>query len=223
MGRHPLPLAVEQIATANRLHSRLSSWEAADQALEALARRFPGFDGEAALLKAITVNSLYYTNVMAIVRMAKHVEAIMSVTELDSAGPELVERLADLPRTASQTRARRFHSFASKFAHFFVDPERFPMKDKYADKELKRHLGQAAYVSDSQRPYVAFVANFQALKQNLGWGGTNRGLDRYLWLAGQYRAWLKNHESNINSELRELFTSPPDDVAAELASLLNNE
>jgi hypothetical protein len=37
------PLTAAQIAAATRIHARLSSWKATDEALDALARSMPGF------------------------------------------------------------------------------------------------------------------------------------------------------------------------------------
>ncbi len=118
MSRKPVPLFSSQIDAACRLHGELGYWRAADNDLEALAQKFPGFRNEAALLKVVTINSLYYTNVYAVVRMAQHVESVMAKAEPGSYGPELVDLIADLPMTTHQKSRRRFLSFASKFAHF---------------------------------------------------------------------------------------------------------
>ncbi|GAH28784.1 unnamed protein product, partial [marine sediment metagenome] len=43
---------------------------------------------------------------------------------------------------------------------------------------------------------------------------------RYLWLAGQYRAWLKHGaEARTNSELRSLFKDHSATVQQELQAL----
>jgi len=47
---------------------------------------------------------------------------------------------------------------------------------------------------------------------------TLRDLDRYMWLAGQYRAWLKKRDdAQTNSELQSMFM----DNAPEIQRLLN--
>lgn len=216
MSRHPVPLCREQIEAACRLHAKLSLWRAADQALEALGQRFPGFQDEAALLKVVTINSLYGTNVYAVARMARHVESVMAATNVATGGPDLVERLADLPKTGEQERSRRFRSFASKFAHFFIDSERFPILDSYAASVIKLHLGATGYVLDPGQPYRAYVANFQKLRQQAGWLGKGRELDRYLWIAGQYRAYQRRERAQINTELRQLFDNPPPEITSDL-------
>jgi hypothetical protein len=125
----------------------------------------------------------------------------------------LVERLADLPATQGQKRKRRHFSFASKFAHFFLGDERFPIMDSYAVKMLKRHLGGRNYSDDQTHPYAAFVSNFQELKRLSGFTGSNRQLDRYLWLAGEYAAWKKKRAA-INAEVAALFEKLSADAAA---------
>jgi hypothetical protein len=209
------PLPLKKIDAANHLHERLEQWQLADQALWLLACHCPEFDLAACLLKVVTVNELYGTNVYATTRMAKHVAAILAATDLATAGPELVEQLAALPATKTQKQERRHYSFASKFAHFFLGEERFPIMDSYAIKMLKRHLGQRGYSDDKDHRYTAFVRNFHVLKRLSGFTGTNRKLDRYLWLAGEYIAW-KQKRAAINAEVAALFDKPSADVAALL-------
>jgi len=212
-----VPLGSEQILAAGRIHARLGQWQASDRALAALGQRFPEFDMDACMLKVVTINALYGTNVFAVVRMAKHVAGIMArAHRLD--GTELVERIAALPRAPGQEKARRHISFAAKFAHFFIDADAFPIFDSYAEKMVEYHLG-ALRVRDTRHPYRAFVANFGQLKRLSGWGGSNRELDHYLWIAGQYQAWRRNPDAQINAELSRLFAVPSADVASDLRVL----
>jgi len=44
-------------------------------------------------------------------------------------------------RNQNGRSTKRHHSFVSKFAHFFIDPERFPIMDSYPVSLLKVHLG----------------------------------------------------------------------------------
>ncbi|WP_211233859.1 hypothetical protein [Thermacetogenium phaeum] len=107
-----------------------------------------------------------------------------------------------------------FRSFASKFAHFFIDPNQFPIYDSYAVKMLTYHLNGKGREGLS---YEQFAAGFSALKDALDFPVTTRELDRYLWLAGQLRAWKglspwRRPYTGINSELRRLFESPAGEV-----------
>jgi hypothetical protein len=211
-------LSAKQITGANRLHDRLSQWQAADRALRTLAERFPEFDAPATLLKVVAINALYGTNIYAVIRMARHVEQVMAEPDASSAGIELVERLAELPGNDTEGRTRWFLSFASKFAHFFLDAERFPIMDSYARKMVAYHLGRANCVCDSRHPYRAFVQNLQTLKQSAGLSCTNRQLDQYLWIAGQYRAWCEKPQTLLNKELTGLFADTT--VTAKIKALL---
>src|SRR5262245_27133930 len=102
-----IPLMQSQIDAACRLHRRLNQWWLADAALNRLGETLPRFDRESCLIKAVVINALYGTQVLAIVRMAQHVEAVLEETDIRTANIELVERLASLP-TASNNRHRRF-------------------------------------------------------------------------------------------------------------------
>jgi hypothetical protein len=214
-----VPLPITKIEAANSLHEHLEQWRLADKALRLLADRCPGFEPDACLLKVVAVNGLYGTNLYAMTRMAKHAVGVLTGIDLAAAGPELIERLADLPATEEQKRKRRHYSFASKFAHFFLDEEHFPIMDSYALAMLRRHLGRQHYLDDTAHRYAAFVHNFQELKRLSGFTGSNRQLDRYLWLAGEYAAWNKKRKVSINAEVAALFKHPSGEVAALLKVL----
>lgn len=212
-----IALQLSQIAAALRLHKRVEQWQLSDKALTALREQFPGFEPHEVLLKATVINALFGTNVYAIERVAKHVAQVMAQAEIRAAGPELVERLANPPPIRGKKKSRN-HSFAAKFAHFFVDGERFPIMDSYATQMLELHLGEDHYLSDPERPYVAFCRNLDLLKKEADFTGSYRELDHYLWLAGAYLSWKEN--GRANAEARLLFENPAPDVAADLNALV---
>ena len=214
-----VPLLPAQIAAAERLHARSRQWRVSDGALHALARRFPDFGDEAVVLKSVAINALYGTNIFAITRMAEHAKGVIATTDLASAGPELVEQLAALPKTAKQKKPRLYLSFASKFAHFFVDSERFPILDNYAAKTLVFHLGEKNMVARPGHPYMAFVENLLRLRTAAGLACSTRELDHYLWVAGEYRAW-REKRAKINVEMENLFKKPSAEDKANLRLLL---
>jgi len=129
-----------------------------------------------------------------------------------------VERLAALPPMPGK-RAWRHHSFASKFAHFFMSAESFPILDQYSRLRVSYHLGRGQVARDADQPYVAFVADFNRLKTLASLDVTNRELDCYLWISGQYLAWRKHPVRAMNVELRGLFTSPPRALVPSIARL----
>ena len=62
--------------------------------------------------------------------------------------------------------------------------------------------------------------NLNRLREISGLSATLRDLDRYLWLTGQYRKWLKKgNEAQLNSELRSLFKDNDTEVRQLLGTL----
>jgi hypothetical protein len=206
-----VPIRQTQIEAAGRLAAGLTILAGAEGAFALLRRRCPDFSVEACLLKCVAINDLYSTRVYAIARMAAHLAEVMRDPPQDRI--ELVTAIASLPP------ARHF-SFASKIAHFFVDAKRFPILDSYCEQMLKLHLGRGGWQPAGNR-YQAFVENLDRLRKLSGLRASYRGLDRYLWLAGQYRRWrAKPKQAQVNTELRTVFESPPSPVAQEDLDIL---
>ena len=188
-----IPLGPDQISAANRIYGQLPHWQLADRALAELADCLPGFRETRCLIKAAAVNALYATHVLALTPVAIHASRVLAKTDLHRAGPELVEELA-----AVAEADRRFRSFASKFCHFFIDAERFPVLDGYANEITAIHLGKSPATD-----YVTFAKDFGALRLLSEFRGPNREVDRYLWIAGAYRAYHAGEK--INQEAEEFF------------------
>lgn len=212
-----VPLLASQVEAANNIHRRLQQWAAADGALQLLTDRFPGFGREETLLKVAAINQLYGTNLFAVVRMAKHVTSLMA--SAPKKDPSLVEQMSCLPIVPGQQSQRRHVSFASKFSHFFVDRDRFPIYDSYATKTLARHLGRRLLLKNADHPYQTYVANFNLLREQSRLDCSTRELDVYLWLAGVYRKWRARPDAKINAEALSIFANPSMDVAINLERL----
>jgi hypothetical protein len=81
---------------------------------------------------------------------------------------------------------------------------------------VRYHLGKQG--ARSGNPYAIFAADVARLLDLSGLKETTfRQLDRYLWLAGQYRAWrglppYKKSFGGIGSEILGLFEDPTEDV-----------
>ncbi len=217
-----VPLLQSQIEAAQRLYARLDMWRATNVAFNMLRQALPGFDLHAVLIKAAAVNQLYGTNVYAIVRMAQHISRIMDRRGDTPADLSLVEEFAKLRDYAEDGEARRHLSFASKFAHFFISDELFPIYDSYAAMTLSYHLRGRAVAPDTAPPYAEYIADLNALQEQAGISCSGIDLDAYLWLTGLYMEWRKSRtkdkQPKINREVRELFAQ--DRVAAELKDLL---
>jgi hypothetical protein len=214
----PVQLRPEQVEAAQAIYRTYADgWRRTDGALAALSASMPSFNSDAVLVKVATVNSLYGTNVYAVDRAALHVTTVVDAVDRDLRRPELVEEMAAIP--PRQGGAARMHrSFASKFAHFFVDHDAFPIYDSYAARMLRVHLGADAPAPDTGATYMAFEAAFRTLAQSAGLGSDTRRLDRYLWMVGQYRDYVKNSSAQISSELRSLFDANPPELAVAAGS-----
>ena len=201
------PLTIEMVRTANEIHEQLDDWQATDRALIMMRDRLPGFSFEEILLKANAVNTLYATNVYAILKAAKHVHYLMTNKSPEEVNIDLVEKMAKVPGTATKKSKsdRNFVSFASKFAHFFID-EKFPIKDSYAESTIRYHLGCDNWEKHPGQPYHEFVVNLQKLKDSCFFTGSVREFDHYLWLSGQFKEWQKNQaKAEINQETKSFF------------------
>jgi hypothetical protein len=213
-------LLSKQIEAANKLRDCLEGWKLSDKALIALSEKFPGFESHVCLLKCVAINAIYGTNVLAIVKMRKHVEDVLGKCDLSKVGPELVDEIAKAPED-EDGKSRRRTSFASKFCHFFVSAERYPIYDDAACNALKLHFGKRV----KPHEYGSFCECIEKLKGSVRTGCSTRMIDHYLWLTGMYLRWIKEqHKPNpiINSELLALFKGPTKEQAAELDVLLPN-
>ena len=201
-----IPLRQNQIEAAGRLHARLTQWQMSDRVLERVRQTFPDFDTESTLLKIVTLNGLYGTNVLALIRVAGHVAHVMAEADINAAGLEIVERMAAFPAD-SQKGPRRLTSFASKFAHFFIDSNRFPICDSYAAAMVSHHLKGTRGTKVHTKSYLAYVKDFHALREGAGLACSTRELDHYLWLAGVYRDFRRGNKK-INVDVRQLIENP---------------
>lgn len=210
-----VPLLKEQIDAAQAIYIKYTaSWRRTDDALIALDEAMPGFGHPAALIKVAALDKLYGTYVPYVDSVALRVEAVLDGVDradLASAGPQLVEDLAAV--TVPSGGIIRYRSFASKFAHFFIDHHRFPIHDSFAADALRAHLGRHAPApEDDKATYMDRAEAFWELADSAGESDTRR-MDRYLWIVGQYRKWAENSAAKINWEPRRVFEEDPPELA----------
>lgn len=197
-----IPLTQQQIDAAKVLHHRLTKWAATDRAFGRMGCHF-GWDRESCILKAAVINDLYSTRVYAIWRMAEHLMNVMVNPSDDPA--DVVEAIASLPDDDGTAR-RKHWSFASKIGHFFINGDKYPIYDSFCRDMIIYHLGRNLFPMNVDNPYRAFIVNLNNLRKISGISATQRDIDRYMWLTGQYREWLKKRDkARINSELRSIF------------------
>ena len=196
-----LALIQDQIEAGKEIRLRLAYWQQADSALRRMSEALPGFDAEATLLKVAAINTLYGTNLYAFARMANHITKTLKSDP--PRRPALVERLACVPGVEGQ-RVWRHWSFASKFCHFFINPEEFPIYDTWAHQTVQRHLGRDRHL-DQNRPYTSFVKNLNRLIEEAALTATPASLDSYLWIRGGFERWRREPEGPMNGELKAFF------------------
>jgi hypothetical protein len=175
-------------------------WHLSNAALKKLSNDLRNDWSEVScLLKVVAVNELYGTNVYTVIPTALHISQIMSRTAWDVS---LVERIADQPHTR-----KNCVSFASKFCHFFIDQDRFPIFDDRACKALRHFLG-TKYRERRTGRYEAFVSNLNMLLGECDSVTANsRDFDRFLWIVGSWIHFQKSHQ--VNGELKYLFEKRP--------------
>lgn len=219
--RLKMPLAEAHIMAAGYLYrEHMPLWRDMDAALAELAAALPGFDRPTVMLKVTTVNALYRAWVFDthLLRVASHISQVMATEVEPWVDPGLVTRLAALPRKNGPGIERRYKSFASKFAHFFVNPAAFPIYDTYACKTVHHHLLGIATCDDP--PYDRYVDRVAMLRAEVGGAYHYTELDHYLWLSGEYREWLNDHDAGIDPEARSLFAHPPTHEAEKALAIL---
>jgi hypothetical protein len=208
------------VEAANQLYQRyLVGWQRYDRVLYTLREHFPSnTDLECVLPKAVTLNQLYATRVLAITRMAGHIVDVLD-QEPDLPDLNAVEKIAWLP--AAGVNGMHFRSFASKYCHFFISADRFPILDDFAGDALTYHLGRRGRSHSRREPfsYLTFVADVDRVRMAAGHDCSYVEVDRYLWLLGQ---WLRLREGEkaakpvmINREVQGLIETP-DALAVEL-------
>lgn len=209
VGMRELPRILDRHIEAGKLlHAMVPSWETTDKALNAVHENFPKDDLASCLVKVVTVNSLYSTNVYAVWRMAEHVQQILADPHRPT-GPELVDRIAALGK-------RNHRSFASKYTHFFIDPQ-YPILDQYVLKMLAYHLGQRQVWP---KDYVQFHGWFEKLRSLCDGQFSTKDIDQYLWMAGMYREFRRVGPGLLSKDVGTLFASQDPQIQKTLAQLV---
>lgn len=198
----------ERLAAAGSLYARLEGWQAMVAVLDELHETHPSNEEfKSVLLKACVLNQLYATNVFAIFDMAAHICEVVGAHP-DLPGRSLVPKIAHMKFGEKE---RRFVSFASKYAHFFIDPSVFPIVDYYASWALATLLGETSSRAEVwRRDYLLFCGQVDLLKERDEITVSLRELDQYLWL---YGCWMDYGAGRLRSkELNWLFDQPIPDI-----------
>lgn len=189
-----MPLSSSQIEAAVEFWNE-GGWETKE--LAQLKQVFPKSQ-DAVKLKAVVLNALYGTNIIAISKVGDCLERRLS--ENHSMGADLVEELVDEIKNVTN---RRNYSFAAKYAHFFVNSD-LPILDQYSEYMLAKHLGPAQ-ASQNPKRYLRFVEDVEKLRQLACLTSDCTQLDAYLWVAGEYWCWKENRDVKISADLKRYF------------------
>ena len=213
-----IPLRPAQIEAAQFLYHRLLVWNRAEKTLRSLAETFPrGADNDCVVtMKAASLNVLYGTWIMAPGKPAARIWSYLQRDSLDLV-PELIDEVAKVKLGKS---VHRLTSFTSKYFHFFVAPELFPMYDSFAARAVAAHLGLRASTSWTGR-YAAYYESLSALCRDCRPSARWCDIDHYLWLAGQWLAWSQSGSTGVNQEVIDfVFENRDQEVQAMLLTLV---
>lgn len=205
-----------QIIAAQELHKKMEYWNQADEILAELKEKDPGLtDRKLTFLKATLVNSFYNAGYREIEEVTRWIVAQKPALpeEYRNIGSNDDARRIDLVRSIAlrgrTEKTRQFdprlaegYVFASKFAHFFLDADAFPIYDQYARLLVHFHIDD---LNEEEQPsskygkpyerFFQFYKKFFRLKQQLeqrdSISYSTKDLDCYLWPAGQYITWKK--------------------------------
>lgn len=205
-----IPLRQSQIDAAKEFLA--GGWESKE--FDQLRAAFPS-PLEAVRIKAIVLNALYGTNIIAIGRVADRVELLLRTNQWT--GADLVEQLVAEIRGVTK---RGEYSFAAKYAHFFIDSS-LPILDSFAEWMLGRHLGRQLQSKDARR-YHRVTVDIETLKRVAGLNCNCADLDAYLWVAGEYWYWKDHPKYKISGDLKPRFENLQENPSDEslLAALL---
>jgi len=199
-----VPLVETQVVAAGKLHDELKQWKAAERALDYLGKAMPSNTQlHQVLLKAAALNQLYTTRVYTLHAMASHIVEVFS-SEAMRDECSLVERIAYL-----EASGKEHESFASKYCHFFVDRERFPLLDSYVPAIVRMHLGRGNYsCTTTAQTYRNFYTDLKTLRAHMSFSAKVREMDHYLWLRSQWETFRKKgDEARFSAEVKHLFRS----------------
>jgi uncharacterized protein (UPF0335 family) len=158
-------------------------------------------------VKVELINSLYRTNVLATLKMAKHIVRLKRLDDqLKKGNAKVVDRIR---KAKFGGKERSFLSFASKYAHFH-NPDAFPIYDKYAFGAM-RQLGKQRLSTPHQvDSYETFFQSMKEFRQQAGLTAISwKDLDKFLSLYGRKKR-LEKGKKDVAEEIRSLYEKSPE-------------
>lgn len=185
-------------------HKDAQVWRDYDSALENLKDN--KHDLDSVIIKAAAIDKLYGTWVFDIHPVSKKLAEYITENGVGNIDYSLVEELAEVEFEDDKTWI--FRSFTSKYLHFFVNEEKFPIYDSFSGIALSLHCGYGRSHYDG-RKYNEFFEDIDKLRRESEMPRISfRELDRYLWLCGQYDVYWRHNpkeKAPINRYIKKIF------------------
>jgi hypothetical protein len=159
---------------------------AEEDAVRELFKVFPdNKDYRGVLLKSIVINSLYATQIGAIVAVAQHIFRLNIDARLKIGDPLLVDQIAKVTFSGKE---RRNCAFATKYCSFH-NPSAFPIYDSFVDRVLRAYQKQDRFLPQALgdlKDYARFKDVLESFVLFYDLGNINaRELDYFLWGYGK--------------------------------------
>ncbi|CAG0954309.1 hypothetical protein ANAEL_00245 [Anaerolineales bacterium] len=137
------------------------------------------------LIKVSVLNSLYSTQIYAVVETAKHIVEVNIDNDLRMGMIEVVEKIA---RVEVGGKIRTNYSFASKYCHWH-QPEMYPIYDSYVDQLLWAYHVQRQFEVFKQadlRNYPRYKEIVESFRKCYNLTQFRlKDLDKFLWGYGR--------------------------------------
>jgi hypothetical protein len=224
------PIIKSQIDAALKIYEQASQWQSKNEVLRTLKAIDPELrDIYMTRVKAMALINLYGAGLpwKDVNQVAQNIEEIRDqiddIKRLLSQQDEVPKSafVNDFLRKIVQGLKKEQMVFASKFGHFFID-DRFPILDSFAEIMVEFHSGlqhweNAKINAGKESRYKVFWENFIQLKTKELSGFTNRNMDTYLWIAGQYKQ-SKEEEIKGAKEGKEKIDPEREEIEGILAN-----
>lgn len=200
----PPAVSARHLEAAQYLYERLPEWNQTDEAFRELRDAFPGFLLKEVFVKVAAVVGLYGIQRLSVPRMAVKLTGTLKEIGTREVTAALVEN--EIAPLAVNGRQIRYRSFASKFAHFFLQSHSgdcVPIYDQHSVRLVAMHSGRSEAVAG--RDYVTFAEAHATVRNRNGLTCTNKQLDQYLWMAGVLGKGKPDAAEPRNDELRLLL------------------
>jgi hypothetical protein len=156
-----------------------------DEAVAAVFRSFPRNDHAGHVLAKVAVlNSLYFTNILAVRDVALSIVEACVDPMLDDGSPEVLPVLAE---HLIRGRVRNNFSFATKYAHWHR-PDAYPIYDSFVKQQLLAYRRQDHFAAfrPAELRTPRFLPIYDEFRRFYGLEGcTLREIDKWLWRQGR--------------------------------------